>query len=737
MSVKKRFALLRTFHVPAEAQPQPSNAGTVPSDRLELEELRERETWLSGQRQAFELALSDAPLADSLGILVRTATSGIGSGARAAFYLPDAESIGLCHIAAVPAEYAQAVDGFAVGPQSLAFGLATRTGQAVLTTDVRSDPHWEPWLWMADKFGFRGYWSFPIHTAGGRFLGTFALYWPEPREATALDVERAGIITKTAAIIISRHEEAEERRRAEQALRETQSQLESELQDSELLRRISLELADEDGEDALYGKLVEAGAAIMRSDVCTVQMFHPERGPAGELRMLASKGLPPEGVRYWEWVRGDSGCTCGEVLRTGRRAIAEDVATCAFMAGTPDRDVLLAGGIRAGQSTPLVSRSGKLVGMISTHWSKPHRPSDRNLRMLDILARPTADLIERKHAAETQRLLLNELNHRVKNTLAVVQAMAQGTLARTPDPKEFAKSFGGRVQALARVHTLLSETSWQGAQLLELIDDQVLLGHADETRLTAVGPAVRLHAQLALHVALILHELGINSRKYGALSVPTGWVTVNWAADDALRIRWTERGGPRVAPSRTQGFGTTLIAQSAKGQGGEAHMISKPEGIAWEIVLPLASEPIGEARPAPLNARAATINGKGHAYNLEGRRFLVVEDEPFIGLDVVAALEGVKARVEGPIATVEKACELIEQSHFDAALIDANLNGRPVDAVASALARRNIPFAFVTGHNSDALPEAFRTFPVVNKPFGHEQVVEAAASLVAITGAID
>jgi CheY-like chemotaxis protein len=98
------------------------------------------------------------------------------------------------------------------------------------------------------------------------------------------------------------------------------------------------------------------------------------------------------------------------------------------------------------------------------------------------------------------------------------------------------------------------------------------------------------------------------------------------------------------------------------------------------------------------------VNGKGHTYNLEGRRFLVVEDEPFIGLDVVAALEGVKAHVEGPVATVEKACELIEQSHFDGALIDANLHGRSVDAVASALARRNIPFAFVTGHNSDALP---------------------------------
>jgi hypothetical protein len=120
----------------AEAQPQPSNTDTVASDRLKQEELRERETWLSGQRQAFELALSDAPLADSLGVLVRTATSALGSGAHAAFYLADAEGVGLRHIVGMPAEYAQALDGFAVGLQSLAFGLATHTGQAVLTTDV-------------------------------------------------------------------------------------------------------------------------------------------------------------------------------------------------------------------------------------------------------------------------------------------------------------------------------------------------------------------------------------------------------------------------------------------------------------------------------------------------------------------------------------------------------------------------------------------------------------------------
>ena len=700
-------------------------------DTLDPEKLRERQTWLSGQRQAFESALNDAPLAESLGILVDTAIAALGSGVRAAFYITDPDDTALHHIVGMSADYVQAADGFVVGPESFACGLATHTGEAVLTADVRNNPRWEPWLWMAAQFGYRGCWSFPIHTAVRRFAGTFALYWPEPREATPNDSELAGMITQTAAIIVSRHERAEQRRAAVQKLQETQSELESELRDSELLRQISLELLDEHHEDTLYSKLVEAAATIMRSEVCTVQIFHPERGPAGELQMLASRGLSPEGVRFWEWVRGDSGCTCGEVLRTGKRAIAEDVATCAFMDGKPDRDAMLAEGIRAGQSTPLITRSGKLVGMISTHWTRPHRPSERDLRMFDILARPTADLIERKRSAETQRLLLNELNHRVKNTLAVVQAMAQRTLTRHRDPKEFAKIFGGRVQALARIHTLLSETNWQRAELRELIDDQVLLGRTDDTRLTVDGPMVRLDSQLALHMALIMHELGTNSTKYGALSVPTGSVSVTWVADDALRIRWTERGGPPVAPSPTQGFGTTLIAQSVKGQGGAAQMTSEPEGVSWDIVLPLGSGIASEARAAPVNAQAANTSGKSDICSLEGRRFLVVEDEPLIGLDIVGALEGVEADVEGPVTTVERALELIEQSRFDAVLLDANLHGSPVDRIANALSQRDIPFAFVTGYNGNALPEAFRGHPIVNKPFSHEQMVNVAASLVA------
>jgi PAS domain S-box-containing protein len=342
------------------------------------------------------------------------------------------------------------------------------------------------------------------------------------------------------------------------------------------------------------------------------------------------------------------------------------------------------------------------------------------------------DISERKQAENTRQMLLNELNHRVKNTLASVQAIAQQTLARTPDSAEFVASFGGRIQSLARVHSMLSSTTWQGADLRDLVRDQVLQGPVDETKLTAWGPAVRLDPQTALHLALMLHELGTNSCKYGALSVPGGWVTVNWMTDDALHIRWVERGGPPVTTPSRRGFGVTLIEQSAKGQGGDAQMVCEAEGIAWTINLPLHDHPDSGIMPqlVPSVPPETHVAGGVARTSLAGRRFLVVEDEPLIGLDIVAGLEDAQAQVEGPIGTVKEAIEIIERSALDGALLDANLRGRPVDDIAAALTRRNVPFVFVTGHGPEGLPQAFQGVPILGKPCSRRQVLDAAAQLV-------
>ena len=137
-------------------------------------------------------AVNGASLGDLLEVLVWAAVEHADSKARAAFYLSDAAELELHHIVGMPPEYARYVNGFAIGEQSLACGLAV-------------EPRWNDWLWLAKEFGYRACWSFPIATSSGKVLGSFAMYYAEPREATPRDIDLASVLTRTAATIISRH----------------------------------------------------------------------------------------------------------------------------------------------------------------------------------------------------------------------------------------------------------------------------------------------------------------------------------------------------------------------------------------------------------------------------------------------------------------------------------------------------------------------------------------------------
>jgi PAS domain S-box-containing protein len=168
------------------------------------------------------------------------------------------------------------------------------------------------------------------------------------------------------------------------------------------LQEISTRLFQDDDLDVLYAQFVDAAVAIMRSDMASMQLFDPDRG---QLQLLATAGFDPESAEAFKWVGAETGSACGEALRTSRRAIATDVETCDFIAGTPTLDLHRKAGIRAVQSTPLVSRTGRLLGMISTHWRQPHQPAQRELRLFDVLARQAADLIERKQTDEVRARL--------------------------------------------------------------------------------------------------------------------------------------------------------------------------------------------------------------------------------------------------------------------------------------------------------------------------------------------
>jgi PAS domain S-box-containing protein len=186
--------------------------------------------------------------------------------------------------------------------------------------------------------------------------------------------------------------------RAEEARHESEARLAAELDAARQLQEISVQLIGEHGIEGLYDKLVDAATIIMRADYASMQMLYPERGSGGELRLLAFRGFNPQAAKFWEWVRADSESTCGAALRTGKQVIVPDVTRCDFMAGTEDLETYLQTGIHAVQTTPLVSRSGRLLGMISTHWRNPHDPTESDLRRLDVLARLAADLIERFEA---------------------------------------------------------------------------------------------------------------------------------------------------------------------------------------------------------------------------------------------------------------------------------------------------------------------------------------------------
>jgi PAS domain S-box-containing protein len=218
--------------------------------------------------------------------------------------------------------------------------------------------------------------------------------------------------------------------------------------------------------------------------------------------------------------------------------------------------------------TPLRDESGQLIGAVNV----------------------MVDISERKRAEEQKNLLLRELAHRVNNTFAVIQAMTQQSLRTTDSMEEFAETFSGRLQALARAHNLLLASDWRGADLGELARAQVgPLVPGAEDRFTMEGPPVQLDSSQVIALAIILHELGTNACKHGALSEPGGTVKLAWDFNlngrGRLRLSWTERNGPKVHKPLHEGLGTTLIRRGMPNA--TIDWSFEPEGVACRLEMPV------------------------------------------------------------------------------------------------------------------------------------------------------
>jgi PAS domain S-box-containing protein len=212
------------------------------------------------------------------------------------------------------------------------------------------------------------------------------------------------------------------------------------------------------------------------------------------------------------------------------------------------------------------------------------------------IAGVSLDITDRKKAEERQRLLLDELNHRVKNTLATVQSIAMQTLRHVQQPSAFNDTFIERIHALARAHELLTEGSWEGASLAEVIERtlKVHVIDSDDRRIALSGPPVRLGPNAAVTLNMAFHELATNATKYGALSTPAGRIDVTWTTDAAaqtITIDWRESGGPDVSVPRHRGFGSRLIETGlSREMDGEVRLVFLPQGLWCHMRLPLSAK---------------------------------------------------------------------------------------------------------------------------------------------------
>ncbi|MEJ8404943.1 HWE histidine kinase domain-containing protein [Brevundimonas vesicularis] len=200
------------------------------------------------------------------------------------------------------------------------------------------------------------------------------------------------------------------------------------------------------------------------------------------------------------------------------------------------------------------------------------------------------DITENVLAAQRQKLMIDELNHRVKNTLATVQSIAIQTARSNTDPASFAETFQSRIMALSHTHNLLTQSHWEGADL------RAILEHETEaygpTRISLNGPPVSLEPAVVLSLGMIFHELATNAAKYGALHTPDGRILIDWGLADQrdrkLKLSWREIGGPKVTAPQRRGFGSRLIERNIRHDlAGEIDLVYAADGLIAELTVPL------------------------------------------------------------------------------------------------------------------------------------------------------
>lgn len=351
------------------------------------------------------------------------------------------------------------------------------------------------------------------------------------------------------------------------------------------------------------------------------------------------------------------------------------------------------------------------------------------------------DITERRRADQTRDLLVAELNHRVKNTLAIVQSIATQTARRAPGLEQFVANFNGRLQSLALTHTILTDAEWLGASLRQLVLAHVKLHDHDDKRFVVEGEDVSLPPQTALQFALNLHELATNAAKYGALSNDSGRVLISWNLLDTdppqIEFTWQERDGPPVKPVRNRGFGLNLIEWSGKSPTLEAKVDFEPAGITARFKATLAGtddKPSNLFNPGKrlLTLRTPDLVGSCKR-NRKRDRILMVEREPTDAMLLDEVLYDAGYATLGPVSTAKEASRKLDLLNCELAIVDVDGVLGEVGATLAVLEKHAVKTILVgSARRLAELPDLGAGLPRLIKPLQPQNLMQAIATAMAM-----
>ncbi|WP_428030589.1 HWE histidine kinase domain-containing protein [Ancylobacter sp.] len=354
--------------------------------------------------------------------------------------------------------------------------------------------------------------------------------------------------------------------------------------------------------------------------------------------------------------------------------------------------------------------------------------------LVEIVLRHNELMADERDKADTrQRLLNEELNHRVKNILAVIKSLVEHSLQDGRSTQDYVDSLRGRVQALAIAHDQVVRGAG-GGSLSDLLRAELSPYGGDAKRLTLTGPMVSLDARAFSVMALVLHELSTNAAKYGALSRPDGRLEVKWSVlpGGDCEVVWRELGGPEVISTGRRGFGMALIERSVPYDlGGSSRMEFAAGGLLAHFRLParhVSTSAADEAQGADVDFLGGNDSTPP---SLAEFGVLLVEDQMLIAMDVEMMLNdaGIENVVTAP--SVAEAMRRLQEFTPDLAVLDVNLGAGTSAPVAEELQRLGVPFIFATGYGDRSMiPKGCEGVPVLPKPYESEPLLKALRELL-------